>query len=53
MIKKEYIVPAVKAHKLELHSILAGSPDPENPDWDNTVIPGSNNQGEEDEGENL
>lgn len=41
MIKKEYIVPAVKTHKLELYSLMAGS-DPDNPDWGTNGGPNGN-----------
>lgn len=50
MIKKEYIVPAVKTHKLELFSMMVGSPDPENPDWGTNGGPGGDgNQGNDEE----
>lgn len=50
MIKKEYIIPVVKVHKLELFSLMAGS-DPDDPSkWTIDNGPGGDqNQDNDDE----
>lgn len=54
MIKKEYIIPAIKVCRIECVSILAGSPDPDDPDFGvkggNTPPPPGGGSSEEDEG---
>lgn len=55
MIKKEYIIPAIKVCRIECVSILAGSPDPTDPDWNlnggDVTPPSGGGSSEGDEGD--